>query len=300
MTPSTFIDRRSLLAALAVGAAPAVARAQAAPTAFRSDRIVVERRGRGPDVVLIPGLASTATVWARTTQALQADHTVHLISVRGFGDIGVGANGQGAVSRPLAAEIARYIAERQLDRPALIGHSMGGQLGLRIAADRPGLVGRLMMVDASPFFPALISPSTTPAEVEPIAQVIYQTVQFLGDDVLADGGRRMGLEMGGAADAVLGTVGWQGGDRRLLAQALYEVMTVDLRPRLARVTAPVTVVYGWSPDDRSPRSRADALFRSAFSGLARPARFERIEGAEHMVMIDRPAQFMRAVERFLG
>ena len=110
----------------------------------------------------------------------------------------------------------------------------------------------------------------------------------------------MGLELGGATDAVFGTLGWQGGDRRVLAQSLYEVMTVDLRRRLPDITAPVTVVYGWSADGTSPRSRTDSLFRGAYARLRTPAAFVPIEGAEHMVMIDQPTRFMAAVDRFLA
>jgi pimeloyl-[acyl-carrier protein] methyl ester esterase len=108
------------------------------------------------------------------------------------------------------------------------------------------------------------------------------------------------VDRGGATDALFGTIGWQGGDRQVLAQSLYEVMTVDLRPRLALITAPVAVVYGWSADQNSPRSRTDSLFRGAYAGLRAPATFERIEGAEHMVMIDQPTRFRAAVERFMG
>ena len=147
---------------------------------------------------------------------------------------------------------------------------------------------------------ALISPAATVGDVEPIAQLAYQAIQFLGDEALRTRGRSMGLELGGATDAVFGSMGWQGGDRHVLAQALYEVMTVDLRRRLPDITAPVTVVYGWSSDQNSPRARADALFRGAYAQLRRPATFERIEGAEHMVMIDQPRRFLAAVERFLA
>jgi hypothetical protein len=51
-------------------ALPGLASAQSPSPArerpFVSERIVVEARGRGPDVILIPGLASTGDVWART------------------------------------------------------------------------------------------------------------------------------------------------------------------------------------------------------------------------------------------
>lgn len=286
---------KGLLAATACTGLGAPARAQ---SGFRSSRIEVETRGGGPDLILIPGLASTSAVWSRTAARLP-DRRLHLVSVRGFGDLAPGANANGAVMGSVAGEVRRYIAEAGLDRPAVIGHSMGGQIALRAAADAPGRIGRLMTVDASPFFPALISPGATVGDVEPIAQVAYQAIQFLGDEGLRERGRAMGLELGGAADAVFGSMGWQGGDRRVLAQALYEVMTVDLRHRLPDITAPVTVVYGWSPDEASPRSRTDTLFRGAYASLPRPATFERIEGAEHMVMIDQPTRFLAAVERFL-
>ncbi|MFA4950530.1 alpha/beta fold hydrolase [Brevundimonas sp.] len=271
-----------------------------AQSAFASQRIAISSRGQGPDLILIPGLASTAEVWRGTAQRLEGQRRLHLVSIRGFGDLPAQANASGPILATVADEVRRYIAEQRLERPAIIGHSMGGQLGLRVAADAGDRVDRVMTVDSSPFFPALISPQATTRDVEPLAQVAYQALQFLGDDVLLARSRAMGVELGGASDALFGSIGWQGGDRRVLAQALYEVMTVDLRPRLADVRVPVTVVYGWSPDDASPRSRADSLFRSAYARLRSPATFERIEGAEHMVMIDQPDRFLAAVNRFLA
>lgn len=294
-------QRRNILRGLVGGgllwSAGSAVRAQ---TAFSSRRIAVTTRGRGADVLLIPGLASTAEVWRGVADRLAGKRRLHLISVRGFGDLPAGANASGAVMATVAAEVRRYITEQQLERPAIIGHSMGGQLGLRIAADAGGRIGRVMVVDSSPFFPALISPRATVGDVEPIAQLAYQAIHFLGDEALRAHGRQMGLELGGATDAVFGTLGWQGGDRRVLAQSLYEVMTVDLRRRLPDITAPVTVVYGWSADGNSPRSRTDSLFRGAYARLRTPAAFVPIEGAEHMVMIDQPTRFMAAVDRFLA
>ncbi len=284
-----------LSAAASVAGGPAWSRA-----AFQSARIAVETRGQGRDLILIPGLASTSAVWSRTIDRLGEGRRLHLVSVRGFGDLPARGNADGAVMAGVAAEVRRYIVEKRLSAPAVIGHSMGGQVGLRVAADAPDRVGRLMTVDASPFFPALISPGATVGDVEPIAQVAYQAVQFLGSEGLRERGRSFGLELGGAADAVFGSMGWQGGDRRVLAQALYEVMTVDLRHRLPDIAAPVTVVYGWSADEASPRSRIGELFRGAYASLPRPAVFERIEGAEHMVMIDQPRRFLAAAERFLA
>lgn len=290
---------RLLLILLAMIAAPAAASAQS-PAPFQSTRIAVEVRGRGPDVVLIPGLASTPEVWRRTADRLDDHHRVHLVSVRGFGPLAAGANARGAISAPVAAEIRRYITSQGLRRPALIGHSMGGQLALRVAADMGGQIGRVMVVDASPFFPGLVRADATVGDVEPIARIAYQAVQFLDDRTLRSQGRALGVELGGAADTLFDSMGWQGGDRQVLAQGLYEVMTLDLRGRLRDITAPVTVVYGSSTDRNSPRYNLGGLLRTAYANLKPSARFEAIAGAEHMVMIDQPARFAAVVDRFLA
>lgn len=294
-------QRRNILRGLA-GAAVlwSVGSGARAQAVFSSRRITVTTRGRGPDVILIPGLASTAEVWRGVADRLAGRRRLHLVSVRGFGDLGPGANASGAVMGAIAVEVRRYTTEQGLERPAIIGHSMGGQVGLRVAADAGARVDRVMVVDSSPFFAALISPQATVGDVEPIAQLAYQAIQFLGDEALRSRGRQMGLDLGGATDTVFGSLGWQGGDRRVLAQSLYEVMTVDLRRRLPDITAPVTVVYGWSADQASPRGRADRLFRAAYARLRTAAAFVPIEGAEHMVMIDQPTRFMAAVDRFLA
>jgi pimeloyl-ACP methyl ester carboxylesterase len=298
------MTRPTLLIALLLLVLPAVAAAQGRDRGFVSDRIVVETQGSGPDVILIPGLASTGDVWQRTADRLDDDHRVHVVSIRGFGTVPPGRNADGALVAPVAAELRRYIAERRLERPSVIGHSMGGLVALKAAADagrdRRSPIGRVMVVDATPFFPSLISPGATAGDVEPIARIAYQALLLLGDAALRNQPTLIGRELGGAADSVFGSLGWQGGDRQVLAQGLYEVMTTDLRHRLPDITAPVTVVYGWSPDDANPRARLDALFQAGYRSLRAPARFERIEGAEHMVMIDQPQRFLAAVGRFLG
>jgi pimeloyl-[acyl-carrier protein] methyl ester esterase len=271
----------------------------APPPVFQSDRIIVETRGQGPDVILIPGLASTGEVWARTADRLDDHYRVHLISIRGFGSVPVGANGQGTIIGPVANELRRYIAFQHMDRPAVVGHSMGGLIALRMAADAPDQIGKVMVVDAAPFFPSLISAGATVGDVEPLARIAYQALMFLGDDALRQQAGALGGQLGGASDSLFSSMGWQGGDRAMLAQSLYEVMTTDLRHRLPDITAPITVVYGWSPDDASPRAHVDGLFRASYASLRAPATFERIEGAEHMVMLDRPTAFYAALDRFL-
>ena len=294
----------SLLATLCV-LAPAAVQAQVPAHAFQapafsSSRIIVETRGTGPDILFIPGLGSTGSAWRSTADRLDDRYRVHLVTVRGFGETDIGDNVGGGLAGPAASEIERYIREQRIDRPAVIGHSLGGQIALRVAADMGDRIGRVMVVDSSPFFPSLVDARATSAQVEPLARLGYQALLLFGDQALKSQVAAFGVDMGLAGDMVFQGLGLQGGDRRVLAQGLYEALTVDLRPRLSQINAPVTVVYGWTRDADSPRNRLEGLYRYGFQGLPRTARFERIEGAQHQVMIEQPQRFLAAVQRFLS
>lgn len=297
--------------ALMLAAAPAMAQgsrtavpdsASASDEAFVSDRIHIEVTGRegGPDIILIPGLASTSAVWAKLALTLEGRYRLHLVNVRGFGEYPPQGNARGHLTTEIASEIKRYIREGGLEQPAIIGHSMGGQLALRVAADEGEGISKVMVLDSSPFFPSLINRGATKADVEPLARLVFQGVMMLGDEMLRSTAAQSGIDLGAGGDHLFNSLGWQGGDRRVLAQGLYEVLTNDLRYRLPDITAPVTVVYGWSDKAENPRAQVDDAFRYGYMNLRRPARFERMNGAEHMVMIDTPKQLELAVRRFLA
>src|SRR5688500_6296354 len=127
--------RRFLIAAFALGmfgCAPSAT--EAAP--FQPTRFSVQVEGSGPDVILIPGLTAGRDVWQPTARALPG-YRYHLIQVSGFAGEPARGNAQGAVVTPLADEIARYIVDRRLERPAIVGHSMGGTVAMLIGARRP-------------------------------------------------------------------------------------------------------------------------------------------------------------------
>ena len=76
---------------------------------FSSRRIVVTVRGSGPDVILIPGLASGPSVWSGTV-AQVTGYRYHLIHIRGFAGLPPDLNASGALLSPVAHEIDRNIA----------------------------------------------------------------------------------------------------------------------------------------------------------------------------------------------
>ncbi|MEA3065830.1 MAG: hypothetical protein QOJ27_2282, partial [Sphingomonadales bacterium] len=160
---------RFLLALLLL---PLAAAAAAKPAPFASDRLSVEVTGSGPDVVLIPGLSSSPQVWQGAVAAVPG-YRYHLVHVAGFASKPPGANGSGPVVEPVAEEIARYIRQRKLKKPAIVGHSLGGAWAIMIAGRHPELVSKVMVVDMLPVLGAMFGgPTATPESVRPIAEQI--------------------------------------------------------------------------------------------------------------------------------
>ncbi|HAV50198.1 MAG TPA: alpha/beta hydrolase, partial [Brevundimonas sp.] len=83
--------------------------AQSAPT-FTSDRLSVEVLGSGPDVIFIPGYASSREVWRAEAERLSTTHRVHMVQLAGFaGEPWV--HGDGPFVQPVIDDLARYIDE---------------------------------------------------------------------------------------------------------------------------------------------------------------------------------------------
>ena len=294
-------------------AAPAAAQDGHAPHAqaghghrhadFESGRFHV--RVDGPerpqgDVILIPGLSSSPEVWGALTEQLKGRYRVHRIHVQGFAGAPAEANATGPVSAPVAEDLARYIAEQGLNKPAVIGHSMGGTIGMMLAARHPDSVGRLMVVDMVPFMGAMFgAPGATAASVAPVADQIYAGMTS---------GPLEGYQAQAAA-AVTGMINTEAAragpledtttsDRQVSASAFRELIVTDLRPELARITAPTTVLYVKFNDPRMTPEITDGIYRASFSGMP-GAKLKRIDDSAHFIMLDQPAAFAAEVNAFL-
>ena len=294
---------RAFILAAAVGfsAASIVSPAQAEPTraeapAFVSDRLSVEVMGQGPDVILIPGFASSREVWRPLARRLSATHRVHLVQLAGFAGE-AWTHGDGAFVQPVVDELARYAAT--LDRPAVIGHSMGGLSGLLLVQQHPETISRVMSVDSLPFFSAMFGPQVTPQTARPFAD--QAAASILNADEAAfriqqerTAGGMMRDEAGRAA-----MVDWSmASNRQAMASAIREVMTTDARAGLAAMTTPVWAVYASDADGGAPAAMADALWSREYAALP-GVTLKRVDDARHFIMIDQPERLDALVDAFL-
>lgn len=255
----------------------------AGPLAARPTRFSVEVIGHGPDVVLIPGLTSGRAVWRGTVNGLPG-YRYHLIQIGGFAGEPVGANAEGALIGPLAEEIARYIADSHLRRPAIVGHSMGGTLAMMIALRHPDLVDRIMIVDMYPQPAGLFGGGAPDAS---------GLAQGFGHLLASRGGRRLFANVMNAFSPP-GAVA--GSDPDVVGRAVQELALIDLTDELPGLRAPMTVVYAVT--EPLARPVLDRSFARAYAGAPR-TRFVPIDGSGHMVMADQPARFRAALARFL-
>jgi pimeloyl-ACP methyl ester carboxylesterase len=274
------MNRRTLLSG---SAAAALGRwggpVRAAPYASR--RLAGPVRGEGRDVVLIPGLASGPGIWNGLLSALPG-YRFHLIHVRGFAGLPAQANQSGPLIQPLADEIARYITAAGLNRPPVIGHSMGGTLALKLGLS--GRVGRVMVVDMLPAGAAMVGGTAS-------------GLGFLADQLSSyltgtAAGRRY------LAQIVAQTPGAKTSDPDVIANALRDLANVDLGPQLSRLTVPLHVVFAVGSDAQQAAA-VTRRFREAYAG-AKGAVLKPIGPSGHMVMADQPARFLALCRMFLA
>jgi pimeloyl-ACP methyl ester carboxylesterase len=267
---------------------------------FASDRITVRTEGSGPDVVLIPGLNSSPRVWAETVKAVPG-YRYHLVQVSGFAGQPKGGNTEGPVAAPVAEEIDRYIKEAGLTRPAVIGHSMGGTMGMMLAARHPGDLSRLMVVDMVPFLGMFFGgPGATAATIGPVADRVEagmraatpeerskRAVDTINSMVNTESMRAAGIDDSLRSDADVGT------------RAYRELIVTDLGPELPKIAVPVTVLYVQPKYVPIPAAQFDAVYKGAFAPVGKLT-LKRIPDSAHFVMWDQPGRFQAEVREFLG
>jgi pimeloyl-ACP methyl ester carboxylesterase len=222
------------------------------------------------ELVLLHGLSGSAVWWRRNVPALAERYRVVLPELVGFG-------GSPAAKRlPPVGETADLLDEwmgaMQLGRVHLVGHSMGGQISVHLAARHPSRLDRLVLVDAAGI-PRPLTPRNAvrfAMEVGPLWR--WGDPRFLPTivrDALTAGPR-----------TVVGAIG--------------HILRDDVRPLLPRITAPTLVVWG-ERDNLVPLLHAAEL-RNRIPN----AQLAVLRGAGHNPMVDRAADFNRLLLRFLG
>jgi len=283
----------ALTALLAAGAA------QAAGERFQD--LSIEVVGQGRPVLMIPGLNSSADTWRETCAALQADQVqCHIVQFPGLA--GAPPIKTAAYNDTMRDELLAYIEQRKLRRPVVMGHSLGGFVALKMGIARPQAVDKLIIVDTLGFLGSLYGPTMTAETIRPMAENARattlnqaQTHYFRSLAVTAQS-----MTSDDAKVALIRQWG-EASDRATTAQALYEMLTTDLRPELDKVKAPTLVLAGWVGGARYGATREStlAMFKQHYAKLD-GVRIEMSQDGYHFLMWDDPKWLQDQVRGFLA
>jgi N-formylmaleamate deformylase len=253
----------------------------------RDGRLHALDYGRGdPTVLVIPGITSAAATWEFVARELADESRVVVVDPRGRGRSEAPAASQSPSAH--AEDVRALVEGLGLERPVLLGHSMGARIAAAVDSRFPGVARALVLVE-----PPLSGPGREPYAY-PLEMYLAQiaAARTGGDDVV-DELRRL-------------HPGWTDEQREARARWLPTCQEAAVRDSYRSfheddffdswplVTAPTAFVYG----SDSPVISADALTELE---AARPSdvEFFEIGGAGHMIPWDNLEGFLAVVRDFL-
>jgi len=242
-----------------------------------------------PVLVLLHGLFGSAANWGSIARRLADRYRVLVPDLRNHGQ----SPHTHDHSYPAMVEDLRALfAQTAIERAVIVGHSMGGKVGMQLALQYPGLVDRLAVVDMSPV-----------SYAHKFADVLraFDAVQLDRIGGRADADRQMAevLPIQGVRAFLLQNLvrresawGWRP-NLVALREEQEKITAFPDHSSGSRFDGPVSFIYGSLSNYVQPShwTRIHALFPDAEAC--------EVEGAGHWVYADRPAEFMDCLERLL-
>lgn len=292
------------LALSATAVAPALAASPAAAPAVAVGTLTVaQHAGKGRPVILIPGLGSGPWAWGDTPDALARDHAVYVVTLAGF-DGTPAPKGAGSYLERAQQSLVRLIEQQHLHKPVLVGHSLGGTLALKLAAEQPGLLGAVVAVDGLPVMP--MTENLPPAQRQGMARSMQaqiagaspaqfeaQQLAYMRSIGTVDAARAPGYAALSARS-----------DPRAVARYAGEDLALDFRAGMKNATLPILEISPYYAADAAaaPQPYTEAqksAYWKSLLGAAPNATVVSISPSRHFVMLDQPAKFQRVLRDFL-
>ena len=260
--------------------------------------------GSGQAVVLLHGLASNARIW---------DGVASRLAGAGLRVVALDQRGHGASEQPgsgydfatLGRDLSAALAALGIERPVLAGHSWGANVALQFAADRPGALAGLALVDGALLGVAEWAGSTLdearrrlapPRFAVPLTDWLARAGRF---DAGGSGGQpwvrdylRAGVDVD---DQGVARSRFQFDNHMQVVDALYGQRPPDLYPL---VDCPVLLCPAADPaaDATHAKAKRDAAVRA--TGLLPSATLTWFEDTMHDIPLQRPAELAAELARF--
>jgi pimeloyl-ACP methyl ester carboxylesterase len=264
--------------------------------------------GSGPPLLCHPGGPGSSSAYFGGLPDLAAERTLLLLDPRGTGASDPPADPSAYDLEDYAADIEAVRAELGIGRLDLLGHSHGGFVAMSWAARYPEHVGRLVLASTVPRFTDAIRRARRARIASHEGQPYFADAmdamrrreegRYAGDEELTELYRREGIlsaPVGVDPAPVLDALVRAGDNADALGHFNEEIAgSMDQRPLLAHVTAPVLVITGAEDAFVSGAHEiAEALPNGTLVVLA---------GADHFPFLEpgHEVPWARAVLDFLG
>jgi pimeloyl-ACP methyl ester carboxylesterase len=260
-------------------------------------------RGEGDPLLFVHGLGSNLSLWRGTMDAFEDSHRVLALDLPGYG-----LSGKDDVPGTMSFftdVITGFLDERGLDAVTYVGVSMGGQVGLTMALQRPDRLVRLALVSPA----GIESFNNQEAEALRAASTPEAIAQTTDAEVKQNAAANF--------DTWSEEYAWLIEQRHALAErddfmdyaeanskAVAGMLEGEARDRLGEVDVPTLVLFGTgdklipNPHLHPDQTTADVAAR-ARERLPN-AKVELVDDAGHLLMLERPAHFHEKLRTFLN
>ncbi len=242
--------------------------------------------------MLFPGFTCTSKVWDDTVSELSKNYQCHIFTFAGFG-------GVAPIEKPwlpkIKEGIVHYVEEQNIKDAIVIGHSLGGALGLWLATEENHPYSKLIIVDALPATGALMIPNFKSENM------VYDNPwnqQLLEMD--AEAFEKMATQM--ASGMTLTSEKHEQlknwilqADRETYVYGYTDLLKLDLREDISKISIPVTILAATHPYGLE---MAKSTYETQYKNLE-TYKIEYAEGSAHFIMYDKPEWFVDQIRKHL-
>jgi pimeloyl-ACP methyl ester carboxylesterase len=268
--------------------------------AAKNQPFAVKVVGKGKPMILIPGLACSGDVWDATVDHFKGKYECHVLTLAGFA-------GQQPVSGPFLETmhkgIVDYIRSHKLEKPVIVGHSLGGYLVFDLGETEPHLPGALIAVDGLPCLAAAFAENVSAEGLKKLSSAMQKRLESLPKEQYLTQSKMMinSWITDGSKRELVGKWGEQS-DQATVAKATGELLGKDLRPQTDRIEAPLLLLGAWTKEMEALGATRDVVTKRYESQVAKVPHHKvaMAENAKHFLMFDAPQWMLTEMDAFLA
>ncbi len=253
--------------------------------------IRITKSGKGAPIIFLPGFITPGSMWDETVKNLKGNYETHLVSYAGF-------NGIEPIPTPwydtIKKELIVYAKTNKLTNLKLIGHSMGGNLAVDLAAELGSAVDRVIIVDALACMREVMMPGV-PAEAFQYESKYNKQMLEATDEAFQQTATMMAQGMTTVPEKQALIKSWiLEADRKTYVYGYTDLLKLDLRPALALIKVPVLILGAPFPSKEVVLPN----YEKQYAALTTKT-LEIAPAGRHYIMFDQPEWLYTQINNFL-